>query len=171
MKKIMRTIVVFGVLALLAACSDSGSSDAGGGADSGAAADSGGGDSGAAADTGGAPKAMREEVSKSGLWKVGYMPSMDPIPLNQPFELRVSVKNASSGAPFNNGKVTVDARMPAHGHGMKTKPETSFVGDGVYLAKGMQLHMPGEWMLDVTIAGEGGAAETVSARYDCCKSP
>jgi hypothetical protein len=47
--------------------------------------------------------------------------------------------------------VEVSARMPAHNHGMATKPEISLVDDS-FSAEGLMLQMPGEWQLYIDLA-------------------
>jgi hypothetical protein len=107
--------------------------------------------SGAAGNTG-----PREVRSNAGRYTVTFTPSPDPIPMNQLFDL--SFRVASKQGSKEPAKVEVDARMPAHGHGMNRVPRITRLPDGTFKAEGMLFHMPGHWELyfDVT---EGGTTE------------
>lgn len=41
--------------------------------------------------------------------------------------------------------VRVDARMPAHRHGMNYAAQVTVTPQGRYLARGLMFHMPGRW--------------------------
>ena len=105
---------------------------------------------------GAAGKGPREVRSNAGRYTVTFTPSPDPIPMNQQFDLsfRVAPRQGSKEPT----KVEVDARMPAHGHGMNRVPKITRQPDGAFKAEGMLFHMPGHWELyfDVT---EGGTTE------------
>jgi hypothetical protein len=105
--------------------------------------------------------------TEKGTYLVSWRPVPDPIPLSTLFVVETTVRDAETGAPVEDATVTVDARMPAHGHGMQTRPETDPGAcdggapptcrhpGGVYTTRGMNFHMPGEWALlvDVTRGG------------------
>lgn len=78
---------------------------------------------------------------------------VDNVPLNQPFEIEVSVCPAD-GAPIE--RFTLDAIMPAHQHGMNYQPVILKSGDGAFLADGLVFHMPGIWRISVSalVGGE-----------------
>lgn len=57
--------------------------------------------------------------------------------------------------------VTVDARMPKHGHGMNYRPTVAALGGGHYRAEGLMFHMPGEWELTFSVQ-DGGASERIT---------
>ena len=71
----------------------------------------------------------------------------------QPLRLEVAVcaKDAATAAE----RVEVDARMPAHGHGMNYKPMVSQVTTGLFHAEGLLLHMPGAWELIIEVSANG----------------
>jgi hypothetical protein len=75
---------------------------------------------------------------------------VDPVRGSVPVELRVL---DASGRPVDGLDVTLDAIMPAHGHGASTMPALASQGDGVYAGSGLRLTMAGRWELHVTIAG------------------
>ena len=51
--------------------------------------------------------------------------------------------------------------MPAHQHGMNTKPELTDKGDGKYKVDGMLFHMSGDWVIFVDVT-RGEATERAS---------
>ncbi|MEM7407389.1 MAG: hypothetical protein AAF458_18975 [Pseudomonadota bacterium] len=59
-----------------------------------------------------------------------------------------------SGAPAG-GKLSVDAVMPAHGHGMNYTPPTVEVADEPVAVTGLLFHMPGRWQLRFKLRGDG----------------
>jgi hypothetical protein len=61
--------------------------------------------------------------------------------------------------------ISVDARMPAHGHGMNYRPTITALDDGRYRADGLMFHMPGRWELSFVVR-EGGASEHITYMFD-----
>jgi len=96
--------------------------------------------------------------SNGGTYMVTYETAPDPISTNDPFELKFSVTPKRAPAAGTSLKVDVDARMPAHFHGMTRAPKLSLQPDGSYKAEGMLFHMPGHWELYFDIA-QGGQTE------------
>ncbi len=78
----------------------------------------------------------------------------DTAAVGQPLGIElVACPQPNATAPEH---VRVDARMPAHGHGMNYRPKATQIADGHYRFDGLILHMPGQWQLifDVTQAGQ-----------------
>ncbi len=50
---------------------------------------------------------------------------------------------------------SIDARMPAHGHGMNYQPTLTRTAQGQYLAEGFLFHMPGTWELMIDAEKDG----------------
>lgn len=94
--------------------------------------------------------------SAQGSYVVTLRTTPSPIPLNQPFEARITV--TPKKAPAAALTVEVDARMPEHFHGMNTGAKTAREPDGSFRTEGLLFHMPGRWELYVDIA-EGGRTE------------
>ena len=69
------------------------------------------------------------------------------IKVGSPFKVMLSV--CSEGASVE--RLTIDATMPAHRHGMNYKPEVRADTGGRYEARGFLFHMPGTWQFAVTI--------------------
>ena len=71
----------------------------------------------------------------------------------------------SRDEPAKPESVSVDARMPGHGHGMNYRALIKAVGNGRYRAEGLMFHMPGEWELTFTVV-EGGVTERITRKID-----
>ena len=92
-------------------------------------------------------------ASNDGTFHVTYLPTPDPIPLNEPFELEVIVfEDADFQEPATNITLHVDAAMPQHQHGMNQEPTVEGMGGGRFRGKNLLFHMSGYWELyfDVT---------------------
>jgi hypothetical protein len=88
--------------------------------------------------------------------------------------LRTSPSPVVVGAPFavqllvcaNHGmridRLTMDANMPAHRHGMNYVPEISVSGDGLYEGRGFLFHMPGRWEITVSVYSD---AEPIHLKF------
>ena len=91
----------------------------------------------------------------AGEYRIRFTTDPTPVPLNAMFSMRVVVRDAS-GHDLSDQDVSldVDATMPAHRHGMNTRPRTTF-SDRAFEVRGMLFHMPGLWQIhfDVTRAG------------------
>jgi hypothetical protein len=72
------------------------------------------------------------------------------------FDAQVLHLETADGEPTTGAIVTVDGDMPAHGHGMPTRPEvTEDLGNGDYLVEGMSFQMGGYWIIDFTVTLDG----------------
>lgn len=74
--------------------------------------------------------------------------------VGEPFRLLLALCDPS-GRPAE-GRVTVSADMPAHGHGMDYVPSVRAAGPGLYRAEGLLLHMPGLWRFAVDLHRPAG---------------
>lgn len=63
-------------------------------------------------------------------------------------------------------KVTVDATMPAHGHGMMTEPQHTQVAPGRWRSEGLKLHMHGRWVIEVKVQGPQGLDDHLLLPYE-----
>jgi DNA-binding beta-propeller fold protein YncE len=108
------------------------------------------------------PEACRASlVSNGGRYSVCVTTVPDPVPLNAPFAVNVSVyENSTRGALARNVILDVDATMPEHHHGMTLTPQVraldgpavqellpghGAMGNGRFEVRGMLFHMPGRW--------------------------
>ena len=64
------------------------------------------------------------------------------VPLNAPFALDISFC-ARTGTTVVHPRI--DARMPAHRHGMNYQPSLTETAPGRIRAEGLLFHMPGRW--------------------------
>lgn len=76
------------------------------------------------------------------------------LPKNRMFNMGVRVVPRSSKESAV-GKLSFDAQMPEHRHGMNTDAEIEDQGKGSYLVKAVKLHMPGLWLLRFEMKGAG----------------
>jgi len=106
------------------------------------------------------PGGKRQVTSNGGTYTVTFETSPNPIPMNELFDLRFTVAPKSGALPQGLA-VVVDARMPAHGHGMNRVPKLTTQPDGSTKAEGMLFHMPGHWELyfDIVQAGKTERAQ------------
>ena len=75
----------------------------------------------------------------------------EPIPLNVMHSWIITLRTPA-GAPMADASIRVEGGMPAHDHGLATRPQvTSYLGEGRYLLEGVRFHMAGEWLLQVEI--------------------
>ena len=61
----------------------------------------------------------------------------------------LNTANAAWSKDLTVGKF--DAQMPAHRHGMVTRPKIKAVKPGEYLIEGVKFHMPGDWKLTLDL--------------------
>lgn len=93
----------------------------------------------------------------------------DPPPMGALFDVKAKL-TLPDGTPVENAKVTLDARMPEHAHGMQTdpKPDPGVCDasglcshpNGEYLSRGFKFHMGGLWSVSVNVDGPRGADST-----------
>ncbi len=80
----------------------------------------------------------------------------------------VSIKMTFCGDTAPNTSLSLDATMPAHGHGTNYKHEHSIEARSAntvqYLVEGVVLHMPGQWQWEVEVRA-GGARETLTHSF------
>jgi len=92
--------------------------------------------------------------SSRGVYTVTFTSSLDPIEINQIHNWIVNV--TTNGEPVANAKLAIEGGMPAHDHGMPTRPRvTEELGDGNYQLSGMRFHMQGDWEISIEIAADG----------------
>jgi hypothetical protein len=95
-----------------------------------------------------------EWISSRGVYVVSFESSLQPIEINRIHSWTLSV--TSGGAPVTGALLTVTGGMPAHDHGMPTRPRvTAELGNGEYLLEGMRFHMGGDWEVSIEIEADG----------------
>ena len=90
--------------------------------------------------------------SNDGAYYVVYAARPQEVPLNEDFEVDWRVFDAGTRQEIGaDAEIFVDARMPAHNHGMKHEVELVCNDDGSLTARGMLFHMTGHWELYVDV--------------------
>lgn len=99
--------------------------------------------------------------SDKGYYMVSYTSDVDPIEINRIHAWTLHVATVD-GIPVEDAEISVDGGMPAHNHGLPTKPRvTENLGDGLYRVEGLRFHMGGAWEVTFTIES-GGNVDTAS---------
>lgn len=63
----------------------------------------------------------------------------------------------TAGTAIEGASITVDGGMPAHGHGLPTRPRvTQSLGAGRYQIEGLKFSMHGWWKLQFNVDGSAG---------------
>ena len=85
------------------------------------------------------------------------------FPFNKVFTLKFEIACKNHSAI----KLTmVDARMPAHNHGMVTVPSIREVKPNVFAIEGIKLHMEGQWRFFLKFKSEKNETSEFSFDYD-----
>jgi hypothetical protein len=79
----------------------------------------------------------------------------DPgIVLNKLLSLHLTIHPKNSSAPpLPLEKITFEASMPQHNHGMVTAPVVQALGKGDFRVDGVKFHMEGDWEVVVIVLG------------------
>lgn len=97
------------------------------------------------------PDEGRGVASNDGGYWVTWLMGPEGVPLNEDFDIEVRVFDQTRAHRADDVEVRVDARMPAHGHGMLQDPELVELPDGALAVRGLRLHMIGRWELYVDL--------------------
>jgi len=80
---------------------------------------------------------------------------LDPLTLNQMHSWLLELTDAT-GAPVSGASITMEGGMPAHDHGLPTRPQVSETSTpGQYRVEGVRFHMGGDWRLNLQVEHEG----------------
>jgi len=94
-----------------------------------------------------------QAVTDQGGFKLSLQATPAPIPLNELFEILVSVDAANAADDSRNPVwLRASAEMPAHRHGMNTRVIVEQLEDGRFALKGLLFHMRGEWLITFDVA-------------------
>jgi hypothetical protein len=95
-----------------------------------------------------------EWVTSRGVYTVSFESSLEPIEINQIHSWILHI--TSNGKPVTGASLTVTGGMPAHDHGMPTRPRvTAELGNGEYRLEGIRFHMGGDWEVSIEIKANG----------------
>jgi hypothetical protein len=95
---------------------------------------------------------MRAEAAAP--FVVGLTMPPDAASVSVPFSLAIKVCPAGNQEA---DRITADASMPAHKHGMNYTPEIVSQRPGAFEATGFLFHMPGLWRISVSVYSGTGA--------------
>jgi hypothetical protein len=93
-------------------------------------------------------------VSRNHQFRVTILRVPSPIPANRLHSWRVAIRTRS-GKPVLGARIAIDGDMPAHGHGLPTRPQARPLGRGRYAIEGVRFQMPGAWYLELRITHRG----------------
>lgn len=113
------------------------------------------------------PAPMAIETTRWGdkhLFQVSYASIPSPVPLLSVHAWTLTVVDAKA-RPVDAATISVVGAMPAHDHGLPTRPEVKALGGGHYLVEGMKFHMPGAWVVVFTVKA-GDATDSVRFALD-----
>lgn len=92
-------------------------------------------------------------VSENGSFKLQLQSVPSPIPLNEIFEIIVTVDaSAANDASSNPVWLNAAAEMPMHKHGMNTRVVVEPLENNKFVIRGLLFHMSGEWLITFDIA-------------------
>jgi len=98
-----------------------------------------------------------EAVSDGGHYRISARPAVIPVELHQMHEWIVGIELIGDTRPIPTA-VHFDGGMPSHGHGFVTQPRvTQNLGGGEFLIEGVKFHMPGDWVLKITVIGRNSS--------------
>ena len=83
------------------------------------------------------------------------------FPENEIFTFEFKLAGAAAGL-----RIEADCTMPGHGHGMNTSPKITEIQPGHYKVEGMQLHMPGEWLLQLNVFDKDKQVESFRYKFN-----
>lgn len=104
-------------------------------------------------------------TSRDGHFHVTVESEIDPIVINRIHRWLLDIRDADGNA-VGGANITVDGGMPAHDHGLPTRPRvTAEPAPGQYVLEGLRFHMRGHWELQLTIEA-GGIQDLVVISVD-----
>jgi hypothetical protein len=102
-------------------------------------------------------------TSQRGTFVVSYRSALQPIEINKLHSWLIHIENAA-GEAVVGASIEVSGGMPAHNHGLPTRPRvTAELGGGDYKLNGMRFHMAGEWEVTLVITADGVTDNVVIA--------
>ena len=90
-------------------------------------------------------------LSDHGHYRVSFTSDLDPIVINRMHHWQLEITDREGNA-VSGAMVSVDGGMPAHDHGLPTRPQVVAGSDpGRYRLEGLRFHMGGRWEVELTI--------------------
>lgn len=99
-------------------------------------------------------------TSERGRYRVAARP-VSPVELHVLHDWIVRIELRDGVGPSEVPQsIQFDGGMPSHGHGFVTHPRvTENLGGGEFRVEGVKFHMPGAWLLRVTVTSASGPDE------------
>jgi YtkA-like len=94
-------------------------------------------------------------LSKRGVYKLNVSPRPATAPVGRLHTWTVVLRSAN-GMPVRRARIDVVGDMPAHGHGLPTKPRVRETAPGRYAIEGMKFQMGGTWYVEFRIVAAPG---------------
>lgn len=102
-----------------------------------------------------------EAPSEGGLYRIRTRPAELPLKLHQMHDWIVGIELMDGTSEIPTA-IRFDGGMPSHGHGFVTRPRvTRNLGGGEFLVEGVKFHMPGDWIIQITVTSRD-ASDQVS---------
>lgn len=102
---------------------------------------------------------------------VSYEAPAGELTINRMQSIILSVAT-STGEPVLGANISVVGGMPAHNHGLPTRPRvTAELGNGRYRLDGLRFHMRGTWELVVTIETAANSSDPSASKISIVKVP
>lgn len=93
--------------------------------------------------------------SAAGAFRLTYHSDLEPLVINRMHGWVLELETAD-GEPVEGAELTVEGGMPAHDHGLPTRPRvTEDLRGGRYRLEGLRFHMNGAWELVIRIDADG----------------
>ena len=107
------------------------------------------------ADDSAEPDRTMTRMSGSDRFRVSMRSNVYPVPLSHIHSWTLHLETPD-GVAIDDAQIGVYGDMPAHRHGLPTKPKvTENRGGGDYLIEGVKFTMPGRWQLILIITADG----------------
>ena len=107
------------------------------------------------ADANADPDGTMTRMSGSKRFRVSMHSNIDPVPLSRIHSWTLHLETPE-GVAIDGAQIGVYGDMPAHRHGLPTRPKvTENLGGGDYLIEGVKFTMPGRWQLLLIITADG----------------
>jgi len=90
-------------------------------------------------------------TSNAGSFTAEVTPLRAAIPMNEHFAVELALFRADGTTPYEPERVTLDARMEEHEHGMLREVELERIGPGRWRANGLLFHMVGVWQFQIDV--------------------